>query len=708
MAARDYDEYKAKQAEISRQRSESGRDVPLPKVKNKKRKASCRLDLELFATTYFPARFPLAFSDVHRQVIGQIQSCVLDTTGDGNLFSLAFMRGGGKTTLAEVGVLWAVLYGHRRFAVLAQATTPLAARSLKKIRQELESNDLLAEDFPEVCAFIRALERIHNRAKGQTCGGVPTNIEIGAEGLTLPTVKGSACSGAILHVAGITSAIKGLSAVGPSGEIMRPDFVLLDDAQTRESAKSPTQTADRESIITDDILNLAGPGRSIAAVNLCTPIFTNDLAERFLDREKHPEWVGMRTSMLVSMPKNLTLWDEYAELRRAGQRDGVGTEAATAFYAANRNAMDEGAVASWPARLSAGPVTASSPVELAMILYHQNPRGFAAEYQCRPVQDDLGAGAKELIPETIAGRLNGVERYVVPSESTRLTAFIDCGVKVHWYAVVAWNESFGGAVVDYGCWPRQNRTFFEADDARPTLAMMNPGMTPSQLVFVGLQSLAAEILGRRYHRAGGGELTVDRCLVDSGYESKAVYQWARQTPFAGVVMPSKGFARTTTARGIAEWKPRPGERSGYHWRMTIGEERASRCVQFDPDAWKSFLYGAITTPPGGANGVFLYGKAASAHEMIGHHLAAEYAQSVTIRGTTFDKWQKRPENPDNHLLDCVVGAAVAASVQGLQWQAGALAGQVSPVTVAVPRREQSAPRKHITPGTKHISRGTAA
>jgi hypothetical protein len=150
------------------------------------------------------------------------------------------------------------------------------------------------------------------------------------------------------------------------------------------------------------------------------------------------------------------------------------------------------------------------------------------------------------------------------------------------------------------------------------------------------------------------------------------------------------------------------EDDGDHWRMTIGEERASRCVQFDPDAWKSFLYGAITTPPGGANGVFLYGKAASAHEMIGHHLAAEYAQSVTIRGTTFDKWQKRPENPDNHLLDCVVGAAVAASVQGLAWQAGALAGQVPASVATPPKRDPNAPRRHITPGAKHITRGSAA
>ena len=704
----DYDGFRESQARISRERSLEGRGVVIPKVKNKKRRDSCELDLERFLTTYFPSRFPIAFADVHRRVINQIQTSTLDESSEDNLFALAFMRGGGKTTIAEAAVLWAVMYGHRQFVVLVQATQPLAARSLKKIRQELESNDLLAADFPEVVAPIRALERIHNRARGQfnKKDNEPTNIELTAEGIVLPTVSGSKCSGSAIHVAGITGAIKGLSMSGPDGVIMRPDLVLIDDCQTRESAKSPTQTADREAIITDDILNLAGPGRSIAAIFLCTPIYLNDLPERFLDKDKHPEWNSQRTSMLVSMPKNLALWDEYGELRRAGLREDRGTKDSDEFYVKNRAAMDEGAVSSWPDRLSAGPVTASTAIELAMILYYQNPRGFHAEYQCKPSAVELEVGAKELSAGPIAARVNGVERYQVPEEATRLTAFIDCGLFVHWYAVVAWNESFGGAIVDYGSWPRQNRSFFVASDARPTLAqfynqfelteLANKGLdpkelkhaslTPSQLVFAGLQDLSKEIFERVYFRRDSGEVQIERCLVDSGYESKAVYEWIRQSQYSPLLYASKGFARTTTSHGIGEWKKRPGERAGYHWRLTKEEGERTRCVQFDPDMWKSYLFGALNTPPGGRNGIFLYGKSAGAHEMISHHFASEYSVPVTIRGKTFDKWSVRVERPDNHLLDCLVGNAVAVSVQGLQWQQGALSGQYSPPAKRSPVR----------------------
>ena len=38
-----------------------------------------------------------------------------------------------------------------------------------------------------------------------------------------------------------------------------------------------------------------------------------------------------------------------------------------------------------------------------------------------------------------------------------------------------------------------------------------------------------------------------------------------------------------------------------------------------------------------------------------------------------DEWKRRPGR-DNHLWDCLVGSAVAASVAGLRWDPGTAAG----------------------------------
>jgi hypothetical protein len=445
--------------------------------------------------------------------------------------------------------------------------------------------------------------------------------------------------------------------------------VVLDDVQTRGSAKSPTQTADLEAIICDDVLGLAGPTTSIAAALLVTPIYVNDLPERFLDPERHPEWDGRRVSMLSAMPGRIDLWEEYRDRRKDGQRAGDKGKAATAYYKANRAAMDAGAVVTWPERKKPGEI---SGLQSAMNIWCDNPRGFKAEYQCKPEVDALSAGAKELVPAEIATRLSGVARGEVPRECSILTAGFDAGLDLNWYAVVAWTDSFGGSIVDYGSWPRQARDFFAATDARPKMRDIYPGLSDSQLVYRGLTDVTTDVLNRVYkHEQTGGDMRVGRALVDSGYETDAVYQFVRSSPYATTLYPSKGIGRTRTARGVSEWQPRPGERRGHFWRLTKAETGRGQMVQFDPDAWKTALFERLTVPLGGKMGLSLFGnvKSPPSHEMMAEHLAAEWSESIAVRGVVFDKWSKRPDRQDNHLLDCVVLAAVAASVSGLTWSA---------------------------------------
>ena len=50
--------------------------------------------------------------------------------------------------------------------------------------------------------------------------------------------------------------------------------------------------------------------------------------------------------------------------------------------------------------------------------------------------------------------------------------------------------------------------------------------------------------------------------------------------------------------------------------------------------------------------------------MFAEQVTAEYFVRTEGRGRTVDEWKARPEQPDNHWLDCLVGCAVAASMQG--------------------------------------------
>ncbi len=62
----------------------------------------------------------------------------------------------------------------------------------------------------------------------------------------------------------------------------------------------------------------------------------------------------------------------------------------------------------------------------------------------------------------------------------------------------------------------------------------------------------------------------------------------------------------------------------------------------------------------------LYGADPRDHRMFADHLTAEYRErgEAPAYGRTVYEWFQRPHHPDNHLLDAVVGCAVAASMLG--------------------------------------------
>ena len=61
----------------------------------------------------------------------------------------------------------------------------------------------------------------------------------------------------------------------------------------------------------------------------------------------------------------------------------------------------------------------------------------------------------------------------------------------------------------------------------------------------GLRDLTNAVLGKPYFRAGGGELKVERALVDRGWLPNPVTRMVRASNFAAVLTPSVGIGRTT-------------------------------------------------------------------------------------------------------------------------------------------------------------------
>ncbi len=641
----------------------SGRDIgDLPPVVDPVRRARAAKDFRYFCETYFGQTFHLRWSDDHLKVIAKIEQAVLD----GGLFAMAMPRGSGKTSLCEVACLWAMLYGHREFVALIGSDEEHAAGMLESIMAELENSEILGADFPEVCHPIRSLEGIHQRASGQLYQGKQTHIGWTAREIVLPTISGSVASGAIIRVAGITGRIRGMKHKRVDGVSVRPSLVLIDDPQTDESARSPSQCANRERILAGAILGLAGPGRKIAGLMTLTVVRPDDLADRILDRDKHPQWQGERTKMVYSFPAADRLWAEYARLRAEGLKADRGGAEATAFYKAHRAEMDAGAVIAWPERFNHDELSA---VQHAMNLRLQNEAAFFAEYQNEPlpeveVADDL------LSADQIAGKVNGHARGLVPLGCSHLTMFVDVQGKALFYLVAAWEDDFTGHVIDYGTEPDQKQppgSYFTLRDIKRTLGAASLRAGAEGAIYAGLERLIEATVAREWRRDDGAMVRIDRCLIDANWGSSTdvVYQFCRQSPHASVLTPSHGRYVGASSLPFSDYKRKRGERVGLNWRVpVVTGKRAVRHVLFDTNFWKSFVHARLAVPMGDPGGLSLFGHKPEHHRLLAEHLTSEYRVRTEGRGRTVDEWKLRVEGLDNHWLDGLVGCAVAASMQG--------------------------------------------
>jgi phage terminase large subunit GpA-like protein len=406
------------------------------------------------------------------------------------------------------------------------------------------------------------------------------------------------------------------------------------------------------------------------------------LADRLLDRERHPAWHGRRMKLVYEWPTETGLWDQYAELRRRGQRDGVGTAAADEFYAEHRDRMDAGARVAWPAR--------KQEDELSAIQHAWNLRidrgesAFAAEFQNEPLADENRSEA--VSPADIIQHAVPVPRWIVPRGCDTLTAFIDVQKELLYYAVLAWGSGFRSHVVAYGAYPEQGRPYFTLREAKKTLSLAH-GKNVEAALHAGLTALMPQLLDREFTREDDDAvLRIGQVFIDANWAQSqgVVRDYARRSSYGPRVLPTHGRYVGASGQTISDKKPDKGERVGANWRTsTIGKQRH---VLFDTNAWKTFMVARMKLPVGDPLGFTLHH---GDHEMIAEQLASEVPVRVASKTRACDEWKLIPGR-DNHLLDCIVGAAVAASFIGVS-AVGAEARPAAPRKI-ITREEMAAKR----------------
>jgi hypothetical protein len=624
-----------------RGRREDKRTVKIPPCKNPGRRKYYLKSLWLFGNYYFKHRFYLDPSPHHRALADRLDKVVCK----GGNHAVAMPRGSAKTTWLEIAVIYAVCKGKRKCIVPVCATGDLAENMLQSIKVEFESNDLLYAMFPEICEPIKRLGGVSIR--GKTLIGQdkkPINLVWKAGHVEFAHIKGSPASGTVIKTVGIESSFRGMKVPRSDGKNSRPDLVLIDDPQTRESAKSPGQCESREKIIAGDIVGMAGPGRKIAALLACTVIEPDDLAARMLNRKTHPKWQGETVQMVSSWAdRHNDLWmTEYSEMRRNAQRDGDETaKTATEFYREHREEMDRGCKVYWEARHNDDEISAIQNAYNLLIDYGEEV--FYAEYQNAPKSRQ--SSVYELSAETVASKINHLKPREFPGDAFLTVGFIDLNqMGLHW-GICAFRNDMTASVAGYGV----SGEVWSAKDPK--------GETEPQAFFRALKNLCDSLLMDGGWSRGGGPAPVDLLMVDCGYLKDVVFGFCRQARYGTRVIPSRGRASLKYRPSGVIGKP------GDNWFVTDWSG-SGRVLIHNSDYHRMHMQRSFLLPAGAPGSTTIYGEDPRAHYRFAEQLTAEKLQEY-VRGDVCDmySWVYVPGRR-NDWLDCMTGCRVGAAFCG--------------------------------------------
>lgn len=659
-----YEKHRDAAAERARFQSSGKREIgAIPPVADPQRRQACQLDLQLGLETYFPDIFYHGWSSQHIEVIDALNQALRT----GGMFALGMPRASGKTMLCiHTGIL-AMLYSWRRYLVLIGATAEAASEMLDVIKMQLECNELLLADFPEICFPVWQLQGISQRAKGQTVAGEQTHIKwSGRKKIIFPTVyrRGRALGGSVIQTIGLLGRIRGMVHQTPEGKAIRPDVFLGDDLQTDQSAKSVAQVERRQTVLNGAVMGLAGPGKRIAGLATVTIVQRGDLADRLLDRKLNPHWLGRTFSLVQRWPTHSQLWEQYAELREVDLAQGKPLlPTATAFYAEHRKLMDAGAIVPWAQRKEEDELSA---LQSAYNLKLANPTTFDAEYQNDPQVSNTAIGLVAFPKsDDIVARINGYDRLDIPTEATHLFTGIDVQMDVLYWVQLALADNFTGWVVDYGTYPEQPLgAYWTIRELQLSLREVTGIADVQGAWFAGLNQLLTRLYDRQYIRDDGAAMAIDQTIIDANYgdSSKSVYAVCRQSIHKP--WPYHGRGITAKQQPIAMRKRKPGERGGDEWFIASSRgTKTPRHVISDTNLLKTMIARRFLIAPGSPGAWTLFKSSVAGHRMLADQVTAEYPIETEGRGRKLLEWSLLLGR-DNHFLDCLTMASTLGLMAG--------------------------------------------
>ena len=636
-------EYNARKNEIGQ----------IPPVRHPRLKERCRYDLEAFGWYYCRSILKhRASPEIKESLILEVQNCILN---GGQALKL-YGRGAGKSTWIEhIAPVWAVLYGHRRFPVVIAATLKQGKKGLKTIKKLLSRSPEIAADFPAIARPIAALGGISQRAAAQTWNGQPTDIEWGSDQIALPTLRDEATGalydsgcGAIIAVTGVGGAIRGANEGG-----QRPDFLIIDDPQTKKAAHSPAMVQDIIDYIRQDALSLAGHDSTMSAFVTITPQCFGDVATELSSQTKYPEWsVTVQPFIKTPCQDWSKLVAEFCERYAADMANHDHSKPlSTAWYKSHRHLF--------AGLKTIDPEQYDHEREIDVVHHLLNLRAklgeqaFNAEIMMEVVDQ---ASELSINPDLVAKALNGTPRGVLPPGTDCAVAFCDVnqkkGAGLSWM-VVAFGSGRVAAIVNYGRYPA---------NGTPLVPPGSSDLVRNNLVAAGIHYIIKMMAGMRLVDAQGRRINLRALAFDRGWlpdvVHRALYVNRQKTPLPFSLVAMRGFPWNKFGTRQSDILRR--DSSGYVFvtRSQYGEYIAQMSAYWREIAQSGFM--EVPLMPGSLS---IFGKNPADHFQLANEICAEKLvrkYPVFNGNKTTMAWDWVTTGAE-HFCDCLSGAFALAS-----------------------------------------------
>lgn len=634
---------------MRQKRAESAR-IWIPDVVDPKRRELCLGDPERFLRTYFAKQFFRPFERIHKIMINDIY----EVAEHGGRKAVAAPRGCGKSETTKGMLAYLIFACMVSFPVPIAASNKLAQRMYNDFRSKCAFNDLLLEDFPEICFPVRALEGAPQRAQRQHVDGRLTRIVWTADDfLRLADVEGSPYGDVKMAFAGLDTAIRGLNIDGD-----RPDLLVIDDPETRESAKSALQIEARMDMVDKDLAGLGTDDNPLSIIMLTTVQNRYCASWQYTDREQNPAWDGERKGRIVTWPERMDLWEDYVAKRQIDQSNGDRYgKTAVEYYKEHFDEMNRGCemLSEYykPTILRDGFQVTHSALQICWnIIADTSMEAFRTEYQ----NDPPAELESEKVPLTVGRVLqqtSGLIRGEVPEQETVCcTIGIDIGKRVHHWVKVLWDDDATGWIIDYDVVTTHGLSRIASQQA--------------------IEKAIAEALFAFSDSDVFEDVRPDITLFDSGYCADAVYEVTNQLGFS--FYPIKGQSLTQFRQQKANQDTVPFWEA-YARRTVDHLNRPMWLYHANVEYWKDWVQHRFLIEPWTEAGVRTPGSLAlfepdggdvRFHRTFARHMVSEGLEMVPKEGK-LDKptWVVRDAR-HNHWLDALGYAAAAAGCYGIR------------------------------------------